>query len=268
VSLDGDAAGHDLHRRRADGRGSHDEVTAGLRRLTSPAYRHLFSGLLCTIDLRNDPVATYEALASFEPPALDFLLPHGTWDTPPPGRRPDDPATPYGDWLVDVFDRWWSGPARRTRVRLFSEIVRLLFGRPSRTEAVGLSPVALVVVETDGFIEQVDTLKAAYDGAAATGLHIDRDDFGAALALPSVVARQIGERGLSDACRACPIHRVCGGGLYAHRYRAGSGFANPSVYCRDLYRLITHIREAVSRDLRRPHQADGKDTYGIREEHR
>ncbi|MCO5973804.1 FxsB family radical SAM/SPASM domain protein [Actinoallomurus sp. WRP6H-15] len=260
VSLDGDAAGHDLHRRHADGRGSHGEVGEGLRRLTAPAYRDLFAGLLCTIDLRNDPVATYEALVSFEPPVVDFLLPHGTWDTPPPGRRPDDLATPYGDWLVQVFDRWWHNPVRETRVRLFSEIIRLLFGRPSRTEAVGLSPVALVVVETDGSIEQVDTLKAAYDGAAATGLHIDRDDFGTVLTLPSVVTRQIGERALSDTCRACPIHKVCGGGLYAHRYRAGSGFANPSVYCRDLFRLISHIREAVSRDLRRHREAANKDT--------
>ena len=39
----------------------------------------LFSGLLCTIDLRNDPVTMSEALAAFQPPGIDFLLPHGIW---------------------------------------------------------------------------------------------------------------------------------------------------------------------------------------------
>ncbi|WP_369688754.1 FxsB family cyclophane-forming radical SAM/SPASM peptide maturase [Actinomadura kijaniata] len=249
VSLDGDEAGHDRHRRRKGGRGSHADVRAGLERLTAPRYRHLFGGLLCTIDLRNDPVATYEALLAFDPPMVDFHLPHGTWDTPPPGRLPGDPASPYGDWLAAVFDRWYRAPVRETRVRMFGEIIRLLLGRPSRTESVGLSPAAMVVVETDGSLEQVDSLKAAYDGAAATPLHVLRDAFDAALLLPPVVARQIGVRALSERCTACALHPVCGGGLYPHRHRAGSGFRNPSVYCPDLYRLITHIHAAVARDV-------------------
>jgi len=77
VSLDGAAEDHDRHRRFASGRGSYAAVAAGLRRLADPSYRHLFSGLLCTIDLRNDPIATYEALVAFGPPRIDFLLPHG-----------------------------------------------------------------------------------------------------------------------------------------------------------------------------------------------
>jgi uncharacterized protein len=249
VSLDGDEAGHDLHRRHADGRGSHAEARAGLRRLTESAHRRLFGGLLSTVDLRNDPVATYEALLDFSPPAVDFLLPHANWDTLPPGRAPADPGTPYGDWLVAVFDRWYGVPVRETRVRLFGEIIRLLLGGASRTESVGLSPVAMAVVETDGSIEQVDTLKSAYEGAAATGLYVARDTFDTVLLVPSIAARQIGDRALSARCGACEIQRICGGGLYAHRYRTGSGFANPSVYCDDLIRLIAHIRTVVALDL-------------------
>lgn len=36
VSIDGGEAAHDLHRRRADGRGSYEEVRTGLRRMTTP----------------------------------------------------------------------------------------------------------------------------------------------------------------------------------------------------------------------------------------
>ncbi|MEU4510731.1 FxsB family cyclophane-forming radical SAM/SPASM peptide maturase [Nonomuraea wenchangensis] len=250
VSLDGDREANDRHRRGPAGQGSFDRVDAGLTRLVSPAYRHLFSGLLCTVDLRNDPVGTYEALLAYGPPAVDLLLPHGTWETPPPGRRPDSEDTPYGDWLVAVFDRWYRAPERETRLRLFDEIIRLLLGRPSRSETVGLSAVAVVVIETDGGIEQVDSLKSAYDGATRTPLHVgDAGAFDTALMLPPIAARQIGERALAPECQACEIRRVCGAGLYPHRYRPGTGFANPSVYCRDLFRLIKHVQHAVSDDL-------------------
>lgn len=249
VSLDGAAAANDRHRKHANGRGSHGAVRAGLELLTARPYRHLFSGLLCTIDVRNDPLATYAALLEFGPPAIDFLLPHGNWVTPPPARIPGSASTPYADWLITIFDQWYSSPGRPTRVRLFDEIVHLLLGGASVSEAVGLSPVGVLVIETDGRIEQSDMLKSAYEGAPATGLHVTRDSFDTALALPSVAARQIGVAALCGQCRSCRIHRVCGGGHYVHRYRPGSGFANPSVYCADLLQLITHIRRAVQSDI-------------------
>ena len=249
VSLDGDREANDRNRRGPTGQGSYDQVHAGLTKLTSPAFRHLFNGLLCAIDLRNDAVGTYEELLAYGPPAMDFLLPHGTWETPPPGRRPDSADTPYGDWLIAIFDRWYHAPERETRLRLFDEIIRLMLGRPSRSEAVGLSAVAVVVVETDGSIEQVDSLKSAYDGATRTPLHVGADSFDTALMLPSIAARQIGERALSPQCQACEVRRVCGAGLYPHRYRPGTGFANPSVYCLDLFRLIKHIQHAVGDDI-------------------
>jgi len=255
VSVDGDAVAHDRHRTYANGGGSYLAVSDSLARLRR--FPRLYGGLLCTVDLRNDPVGTYRALADFVPPRIDFLLPHGTWTTPPPGRSPDDPATPYADWLIAVFDAWYPRPA--TGIRLFEEIMQLLLGGTSNSEVVGLAPAQLVVIETDGSVAQEDTLKVAFDGAVATGLHLSRDPLDAALLLPEVAARQIGARALPDGCRACPVHQVCGGGLYSHRYRAGTGFLNPSVYCPDLLALISHIRGRLQADLtsRRTRKAAG-----------
>ena len=121
-------------------------------------------------------------------------------------------------------------------------------GGQSRSEQVGLSPVATVVIETDGAIEQVDSLKSTYPGACAIGLNVLADPLDAALEHSGVIARQIGRAALGETCLRCPVHRICGGGHYAHRYRPGVGFRNPSVYCRDLRRLIDHIRGRVSAD--------------------
>jgi len=247
VSLDGDEAANDQHRVRRDGRGSYQDVARGLRLLDSSEFRRLFRGLLCTVDLANDPVTCYEALLEFAPPTVDFLLPHGNWDTPPPDWSPN--STPYADWLIAVFDRWYDAPYRETGVRLFEEIINVILGGTSRVEGVGLSPTAMVVVETDGMIEQSDILATAFPGAATTGLHVSRDDFDAALRHPDLMARQAGIGGLPTVCRGCDRRTVCGGGLRAHRFRVGAGFDNPSVYCADLYRLIGHVRARIAGSL-------------------
>jgi uncharacterized protein len=250
VSLDGTAADHDRRRSYANGRGSHTAVDRALRRLTSePA---LFAGLLCTIDPATDPIACYEALLAYRPPALDLLLPHANWSHPPAGSG----LTPYADWLIEVFDRWYAAPRQEVAIRLFEDLLALILGGSGRSEQVGLSPVAVVVVETDGAIEQVDSLKSAYEGACATGLDVRTDPFDAALTHPGVVARQIGLKALSDTCLACPVRDVCGGGHYAHRYRAVDGFRNPSVYCADMVKLIRHIRTRVVADLQRLSDAE------------
>lgn len=242
VSLDGDAEATGRSRVYANGRNSFDAVAAGLKLLGSPEFRDCYSGILCTIDTRNDPIATYEALLSFSPPAIDVLLPHGNWTSPPPG-------TGYADWLIRLFERWYSAPQQETRIRFFSELIQLVLGQPGGVEGLGLLPSTLAVVDTDGSIKQLDSLSSTYPGAADTGLDVRSSTFDDALRLPTTVARQIGAEALSRQCRDCQVMEICGGGLYPHRYQAGAGFLNPSVFCDDLFRLITHVRDRVIADL-------------------
>ena len=245
VSLDGTARSHDARRGYASGQGSYRRVSSALRRLAADPYSSIFAGILCTIDISADPVATYESFLEFSPPRLDFLLPHANWSTPPAEAA----AVQYGEWLIAAFDRWYGHNGSGTRVRLFEEIIHLLLGGQSGSEMIGISPVALIVIDTDGSMEQVDTLKSAFAGAPGTGLNVTSNIFDEAMDHPSIVARQIGVAALSDRCLACPVHKVCGGGYYPHRYRAGDGFRNPSVYCEGLRGLIEHIGRRVRADL-------------------
>jgi uncharacterized protein len=250
VSLDGGRAATDRYRRYPGGASSHDAVTRALELLRRDRYRPVYNGLLCVVSLQNDPIETYEALLSQAPPMIDFLLPHGTWSSPPPGRSPDA-ATPYADWLLEVFSRWVAAPRQETSIRLFEAIMRQILGGPSSTELIGLGPADSIVIETDGTIRQSDALSAAYEDAAATGLDVMRHALDAALDHPTTVARQIGLAGLGATCRACRVRDICGGGFYPHRYRVGDGFRNPSVYCADLLRLITVIHEYVAAEVTR-----------------
>jgi uncharacterized protein len=242
VSLDGDQAANDLHRRFANGNSSYAQVIRAVGLLRQERYRECYAGLLCTIDVRSDPVAVYRALSELDPPAVDFLLPHATWDAPPPGASPG--RTPYADWLAVVFDAW-TVDGRRFRVRTFNSIIGTTLGRASETEALGLQASELLVIEADGWLEQADSLKVAYDGAPATGLHLSAHSLSEAAAHPAIKARQQGLAGVSRTCRQCPVVTSCGGGLYAHRYQADTKFDNPSVYCGDLEKTIAHVRASI-----------------------
>jgi uncharacterized protein len=240
VSLDGDAGSTDRNRRYADGRGSYGLVLAGLDRLRR--HEDLYAGLLCTIDVRNDPLAVYRSLRDLAPPAIDLLLPHGNWTHPPP-RPPGCPS--YAEWLIAVFDAWYDEPAETTRIRLFESIISRLLGGESLTEAIGGDRGGIVTVETDGEYEQSDALKTAAEGVAATDMHLathSLDDVLAGLATiaPPVVAAR---------CAVCPVFRICGGGLRAHRWSAERAFDNPSIFCDDLMTLIGHIAGRVRADL-------------------
>jgi uncharacterized protein len=238
ISLDGDRAANDRHRRYADGRSSYDKVIRGIGLLRGGRFRDLYAGLLCTIDVANDPLVVYESLTGLDPPRIDFLLPHATWDHPPVRTRAGD--SEYADWLIAIFDRWLA-EGRTARIRTFDSIVSTLGGGKSFTEALGLEPTGLVVIETDGSYEQVDSLKVAFDGAPQTGTNIFDHSLDIISQHSGILARQQGFAGLCQTCQECPVVTSCGGGLYTHRHRAGSGFDNPSVYCPDLLKLISHV---------------------------
>ncbi len=243
VSLDGGPEHHDRHRRDPSGRGTFARTARALRLLMRPEFAHIYGGLLAVVDLENDPVDAYEALLAFAPPQMDFLLPHGNWTTPPPGLVSG--ATPYGDWLSAAFDRWFHVERQETVVRLFRDTVLLLLGGQATTTHLGLAPVGFVVVNTDGSFEQDDSLRTTRPDGSATGLDIFHDSVDDVLAHPVVRRRRSRENALATACRRCSLVSVCGGGNYVHRYRAGTDFHNPSVYCADLQKYIRHVNAAI-----------------------
>jgi len=248
ISLDGGKIANDRHRVFAHGGSSYDEVVRAVTLLTRPEHREIFAGLLCTVDVDNEPLGVYEDLAGLlgeftdgDPgtplPMIDLLLPHATWEDPPPAAGRSE--SPYGDWLAVVFDRWFHEPPR-VGIRLFEELLNTLLGGASRSEVLGTSLPDSIIIETDGTLEQTDALKVAFDGAAATGYNIFEHSLDDLLGDPAAFTSAAYSQ-LSAECVACPVVDNCGGGLYPHRYRMDTGYANPSVYCTDLMRLITHV---------------------------
>lgn len=240
VSLDGPQEINDRRRFYADGRGSHADAERGLRLLQQ--YRDVFGSILCVIDPFTDPIETYNYLASFDPPKIEFLLEHNNWESLPSGYKTAKEArninfTPYADWLGAIASIWIHKP--NPRIPLFEERLRLGLDLPTRLEYFGDDPVRNVItIETDGSIQGVDIYKVTEDGEPQLGLHVARNSFDDAIRHPKIRAQRLGRAGLAAQCLNCDVLKECGGGYPPHRFSKENGYKEPSVYCTDLQTLI------------------------------
>ena len=204
ISLDGDRAANDLHRRYAEraqqlrpgpARGRPAAPASGTGRSTPACSRLSTSAATRSRCTGRSPRSSRRTWTS--------CCPHGTWDSPPPGAGAPRRQTRYADWLIAVFDEWARRrpPGAGPDVRVHH---RDLLGGASGPSRSGSTPSDVAVIETDGTIEQADSIKVAYDGAPATGLDIFRHPLDAAAAHPAIRARQRGLAGLAATCRALP----------------------------------------------------------------
>jgi uncharacterized protein len=245
LSLDGPRAANDLHRNSRRGRSSFDKVMAGLERLKKrPA---VFAGIIAVIDPRTTPETLFAFFDEHQPPKLDFLLPDAHHHRPPPGR--DTNPNLYRDWLIGAFDLWLDHYPH-VPVRTFEALLDAAAGLPTGTDAFGLGDVSLLSIETDGAYHDLDVFKIVADGATQlAGSVVDTPIRMVADSEPIATHRRLLTReGLSAKCQACSVVDICGGGSLPHRF-GPNGFNQPSIYCDELFALITHVRRRLSQDL-------------------
>ncbi|HEX5733168.1 MAG TPA: radical SAM protein [Blastocatellia bacterium] len=242
VSIDGPPEYHDLVRIDHAGRGSYDQTVKGLLRLQEAG---VLSGVLTVINPGHSGLGIYKHLRSLSMRKLNFLLPDATHDSKQVFYGGFGP-TPIADYLIPIFDEWFAADDPDVQVRIFEEIIKSMLGGFTHSEVIGNHPENYLVIDTDGSIQANDALKVCEEGISESGLNVSQHGFNDLhLGLP-LVHRLVSEGvPLSSKCQACPERDVCGGGGVPHRYAKANGFDNPSIWCEDLLKLITHIRSQV-----------------------
>jgi uncharacterized protein len=246
VSLDGPPAVHDRFRVDLRHRSTHTKVVKGVKRLQAhPASEQLFSGVLCVVDPTSDPGEVYDYLKALGVPSADFLYRDGNHSVLPFGKASAD-TSEYGAWMCAILDRYVADPTP-FRSRLLDDMMRLLLGGTGVKEGVGLTDYGILVIETDGTLKKNDTLKSSPLG---DGFDVTWTVGGQALADIAASAEfqayHLAQRPTAPACLACPHLRVCGGGMVTHRFKEGSGYDNPTVFCADQLRLIARMEALVA----------------------
>jgi uncharacterized protein len=247
ISLDGTEQVNDKFRLDHKGRGSYKKVIRGLQEALRQPYHSKTLGILSVVNPEADPHETYMHFRDLGVPNVDFLLPYNNYDKLPPGYEdPFDSQTLYGNWLIRVFDSWFTDESNtKPAIRMFTGIIESLLGGEFPNDLLGNFNNQLLVIETDGAIEAVDYLKSCGNGFTKAGASIVTHALSAAMDFKLANLYINSHTKLHKQCLSCPVQEVCGGGHLTSRYSSLNGFNNPSVYCRDLLKLITHIQNRV-----------------------
>ena len=244
VSCDGTPGLGDSRRVDHTGKASGEDLEKALKLLKGHPS---FSGLLSVINPSIDPLATWKYLSSWDPPLIDFLLPHHTWEAPPYDLTRARPI--YGEWFVALFDEWFTKGPHQIRIRYFEELISRSMGSSGTLESLGEEPVSILVINVDGEYEGVDSLKASRPNAWVTGMNIFSNKISDVFQNELISLRQSGALQLADKCKSCHLRKPCGGGYLPHRYHRITGFKSPSVFCADIMLLANHIQQYLTNDL-------------------
>lgn len=134
---------------------------------------------------------------------------------------------------------------QESNIDFFEVIIHKILGGLYSIDNMGYGDNTVLVIETNGEIEAVDVLKICGESFTKTNININTHSFDKCI--DNVLAEIYYNSGkyLAKKCLACPINEICGGGYLPHRYSSENGFNNPSVYCNDLLKLITHIQNRI-----------------------
>lgn len=245
LSLDGPKSANDKHRLTRKGLSSFTKTEQALLRLQH--CPSIFSGVISVIDVTTSAEELFKYFDNFKIPHLDFLLPDSHWLRQPPMRN-HDPSL-YEEWLVNAFDVWFD-KYPHIRLRTFEALLDACAGLPSGTDAFGFGDVSLLSIETDGSYHDLDVLKVTQDGATKLKGNLSNTSIAEVALSPAIERhrRYLRKEGLSEACQTCNIVDICGGGSLPHRF-GENGFVNPTVYCNEMKRLITHIKSRLEEHL-------------------
>lgn len=236
ISVDGPRALNDVRRVDHAGKGSYERIRRGWDLAVASGLR---PGLLTVIDLAADPLEIFRHVLELDPRKVDFLFPDASHE------QPSAVGTPYADWLLRIFEVWIGAETPPVRIRLFEHIVAAVLGLQPASDALGPGENRIVVIETDGGIEPVDVLKVCGNGITKTPLNVAANELDEAFGIPLIDLYYHSGARLCATCEGCAVKGVCAGGYLPHRYRNANGFDNPSVYCRDLMKLIVTIQNWV-----------------------
>lgn len=242
LSLDGPKGATDLHRVTHKGKSSFDGVMQGYEKLKK--YPSIFMGIISVIDPRILPKELLAFFNELNPPKLDFLLPDANYKAPPFLRNTDPDI--YLNWLLEAFDLWLD-VYPNLKVRLFDTLLQTIIGSQSGTDFFGFGNITMLAIETDGTYHDLDVLKITTEGYSSLGLNIREHSIDEAANSPNIKRHNqlLSFKGVSQTCKECSVVQICGGGSVPHRYNE-KGFDNPTVYCREMFGLITHAQKRMN----------------------
>lgn len=235
VSIDGDENAN-RNRIMKSGEFAFHHTIEGIRLALSSGVN---VGILSVIPVHTSPHSFYSFFKKMGIQYLDCLIHDATYDTYNSDNRG------FGIWLSQLYDIWINDKDRIS-IRTFESIIRLLYNPNLMIggEILGNSENGVIDITPNGDITIPDTMLICGDEFLPKDLTVFSNKLDDIFSSPlfELYYNSHKDISLGEKCRNCCIKKICGGGMLAHRFSRERGFANPSVYCFDLFFLIKHIQ--------------------------
>jgi uncharacterized protein len=245
ISIDGTPNSNNKNRVYHNNKGSYSEILRGFN-LVKKVYGKEYANCLCVIDTNETPVEVYNHFKSIGSNSLHLLFQDFNYVQ---SKVEDVPE--IGDWLIEVFNLWYfDKDENKPSIRPFTDLIGLILGINKGSEIFGKGVNDTLVIETNGSIETVDSLKICGNGFTRTNFNVLYDELDV-IYKKSELAKLYynGHDNLCQKCNSCPIETVCGGGYLGHRYSNDNFFDNPTIYCNEIVKLVCHIQNAILKNI-------------------
>jgi uncharacterized protein len=242
ISIDGPERFHDAFRVFHNGKGSYRQVADAVR-LGVP------NGLLGILSVMNIHIPVqeyYQEMKALGIKSLNLLFPDGHYDKLPDGIDPkrlgDADYTPFADWLIELF-LLWKNDKNRPAIKLFENLFQILLGDENiGNQAFGLKQNGVAIIETNGGIEVADSLRACYEGITRNDINVHTHNIEDIFSDRVFDIYYHAHEMVCEKCLNCPVYDFCGGGFLGNRFANQNGFDNPTIYCKDIIRLVSFIQ--------------------------
>ncbi len=246
VSMDGPKVVHDKFRVDHAGKGSYEKTVRGLRLALANETEGLKTSVISVINPEHSGADMFHHLRSLGVKKMDFLLPESNYAYPPQGYTPLGDCTPYGDFLIEVFDAWITEDDPEVTVRLLDRIIRSVLSYEVKSDVVGGAPIRVGVIETDGALEPTDNIKVCADRITDLGLNIFHNTFDELYYHPFFKHFIELAQNIPQDCSGCKYIKQCAGGRISTRFSKEKQFANRTIYCNDLYKVYDYVKKRIS----------------------
>ncbi|WP_188016871.1 anaerobic sulfatase maturase [Pseudocitrobacter sp. 73] len=247
VSIDGPAPLHDALRVSTSGKPTHHKVVEAIHLLT--AHRVEFNLLVVVNSLNSQhPQALYRYLRKLGTPFIQFIP---LVERDENGNLTAESLTGqrWGEFLTRVFSVWVREDIGRVYVQLFDSTLGVWSGYPAQMCAQSERCGHAFALESNGDLYQCDHY--VYPAYRLGNIH--EQPLKVLNVQPEVAAFGANkQRALTDACRQCPVIRLCQGDCPKHRLNAGK-----SALCEGYRQFFTdtapHMK--IMRDLLKHHRS-------------
>ncbi len=242
VSLDGPENIHDLVRKDFSGRGSFKRVRTGIEVLKQ---KNVELNILCVVGQHNvtrpDELIDYYQSEGFT--HLQFM--------PAMQFQASEPAVPsqyaidalaYGNFLVNIFNRWYQNGIPIMSVRIFDNFLASKLGIDNDLCIFSEKCNSGLIIEPDGNVYPCDF----YIHPDWCLGNIKQDKLAQILEHPLRRCFMAQKHPLSKSCQVCRWVKMCRGECARNRNMSSDGYLGPSYFCQSYKILFKAVDDKLS----------------------